>query len=194
MRLTQGLRNLSKMLDTKSQNLLDKYSEYNPSPLTIQQFIEFGRNETEQKSFNFLRQEIPVRLSNIMKEINLLPGNLLHMPSVVILQVNDVFTYVYSESSDTEPVVFIVFNLISTLQDWYSQSFRDLMEFDEGKLKELDDEALAKFCQTLKTIQTRHTNVVQTMAQGVLELKDSHPVHNLKILSLSVIFSFIPGL
>ena len=180
MRLTQGLRNLSKMLDTKSQNLLDKYSEYNPSPLTIQQFIEFGRNETEQKSFNFLRQEIPVRLSNIMKEINLLPGNLLHMPSVVILQVNDVFTYVYSESSDTEPVVFICINLISTLQDWYSQSFRDLMEFDEGKLKELDDEALAKFCQTLKTIQTRHTNVVQTMAQGVLELKDSHPVHNLK--------------
>ena len=194
MRLTQGLRNLSKMLDTKSQNLLDKYSEYNPSPLTIQQFIEFGRNETEQKSFNFLRQEIPVRLSNIMKEINLLPGNLLHMPSVVILQVNDMFTYVYSESSDTEPVVFICINLISTLQDWYSQSFRDLMEFDEGKLKELDDEALAKFCQTLKTIQTRHTNVVQTMAQGVLELKDSHPVHNLKILSLSVIFSFIPGL
>ena len=108
MRLTQGLRNLSKMLDTKSQNLLDKYSEYNPSPLTIQQFIEFGRNETEQKSFNFLRQEIPVRLSNIMKEINLLPGNLLHMPSVVILQVNDVFTYVYSESSDTEPVVFVL--------------------------------------------------------------------------------------
>ena len=101
MRLTQGLRNLSKMLDTKSQNLLDKYSEYNPSPLTIQQFIEFGRNETEQKSFNFLRQEIPVRLSNIMKEINLLPGNLLHMPSVVILQVNDVFRYVYSGSTQS---------------------------------------------------------------------------------------------
>ena len=63
------------------------------------------------------------------------------------------------------------------------------MEFDEGKLKELDDEALAKFCQTLKTIQARHSTVVQTMAQGVMELKDSHPVHNPKILSLSVIFN-----
>ena len=62
------------------------------------------------------------------------------------------------------------------LQDWYSQSFRDLMEFDE--LNELDDQTLSKFCQTLKTIQTRHTNVVQTMAQGVLELKDSHQVNN----------------
>ena len=50
------------------------------------------------------------------------------------------------------------------------------MEFDEGRLGEPDDEALAKFCQTLKTIQSRHTNVVQMMAQGVLELKDSHQV------------------
>jgi len=146
MRFTQSVRNLNKLLDMKSLKQLDNYSSFNPSPLTIQNFIDFGRNETEQRSFTFLRQEIPVRLSNIMKEINLLPGNLLHMPSVVILQ------------------------------DWYSQSFRDLMEFDE--LNQLDDQTLSKFCQTLKTIQTRHTNVVQTMAQGVLELKDSHQVDN----------------
>ena len=57
------------------------------------------------------------------------------------------------------------------------------MEFDEGKLKEPNEEALAKFCQTLKTIQARHTTVVQTMAQGVLELKDFHPVHNLFLYS-----------
>ena len=48
------------------------------------------------------------------------------------------------------------------------------MEFEEAK--DADEETLAKFRQTLKTIQTRHTNVVQTMAQGVLELKDSHQV------------------
>ena len=89
MRLTKGLRNLCKMLDTKTQGLLDKYAGYNPSPLTIQQFIEFGRNNTEQESFNFLRTQIPTRLANIMKEISLLPGNLLNMESVLILQVND---------------------------------------------------------------------------------------------------------
>ena len=48
------------------------------------------------------------------------------------------------------------------------------MEFEESSSK--DKEAQAAFCQVLKTIQTRHTNVVQTMAQGVLELKDSHQV------------------
>ena len=42
----------------------------------------------------------------------------------------------------------------------------------------VDDTTLAKFCQTLKTIQHRHNNVVQTMAQGVLELKDTHKVDN----------------
>ena len=147
MRFTQSVRNLNKLLDMKSLKKLDNYSSFKPSPLTIQNFIDFGQDETaEQKSFTFLRQEIPVRLSNIMKEINLLPGNLLSMPSVVILQ------------------------------DWYSESFRDLMEFDE--LNELDDQTLFKFCQTLKTIQTRHINVVQTMAQGVLELKYSHQVDN----------------
>ena len=88
MRFTQSVRNLNKLLDMKSLKQLDNYSSFNPSPLTIQNFIDFGRNETEQRSFTFLRQEIPVRLSNIMKEINLLPGNLLHMPSVVILQVS----------------------------------------------------------------------------------------------------------
>jgi len=146
MRFTPALRNLNKLLDPKSLKMLDNYSQFNPSPLTIKQFMEFGQTATEEESFTFLRKEIPVRLSNIMKEINLLPGNLLQMPSVLILQ------------------------------DWYAQSFRDLVEFESSS--QTDRVNLANFCQTLKTVQTRHTNVVQTMAQGVLELKESHAVDN----------------
>ena len=59
-------------------------------------------------------------------------------------------------------------------QDWYAQSFRDLVEFESSS--SVDISRMAEFCQVLKTIQTRHTNVVQTMAQGVLELKESHKV------------------
>ena len=87
MRFTQSLRNLNKLLDMRSLKLLDNYSQFNPSPLTIKQFMDFGQSATEEESFIFLKKEIPVRLSNIMKEINLLPGNLLQMPSVLILQV-----------------------------------------------------------------------------------------------------------
>ena len=87
MRFTQPVRNINKLLDLKSLKLMDHYAQFNPSPLTIKQFIEFGKTATEKESFVFLQKEFPVRLSNIMKEINLLPGNLLEMPSVLILQV-----------------------------------------------------------------------------------------------------------
>uniref|UniRef100_A0A8C4DWP2 Protein-serine/threonine kinase n=1 Tax=Dicentrarchus labrax TaxID=13489 RepID=A0A8C4DWP2_DICLA len=43
-------------------------------------------NACERTSFVFLRQELPVRLSNIMKEINLLPDRLLATPSVHLVQ------------------------------------------------------------------------------------------------------------
>jgi len=140
------VRTLNRLLDLKSMKMLDHYSQFNPSPLTINQFMEFGQKGSAEDSFTFLRKEIPVRLSNIMKEINLLPSNLLQMPSTL------------------------------TLQGWYAQSFRDLMVFESGM--STDQDTLADFCQALKTIQARHSHVVQTMAQGVLELRDSHTVDN----------------
>ncbi|XP_003698965.1 pyruvate dehydrogenase (acetyl-transferring) kinase, mitochondrial [Apis florea] len=136
MKLTQKcLGNISKMLDF--------YSQFNPSPLSIKQFIDFGLSACERKSFIFLRKELPVRLANIMKEIHLLPENLLKMPSVDIVN-----------------------NL-------YATSFEDIMQFEKV---EVNDTTLDKFCQTLVKIRNRHKDIVETMAQGVLELKESHDV------------------
>uniref|UniRef100_A0A4X1URH8 Protein-serine/threonine kinase n=1 Tax=Sus scrofa TaxID=9823 RepID=A0A4X1URH8_PIG len=56
-------------------------------------------NACEKTSFTFLRQELPVRLANIMKEINLLPDRVLSTPSVQLVQ------------------------------SWYVQSLLDIMEF-----------------------------------------------------------------
>ena len=50
------------------------------------------------------------------------------------------------------------------------------MVFESGM--STDQDTLADFCQSLKTIQDRHSSVVQTMAQGVLELRESHTVDN----------------
>ncbi|KOB75464.1 [Pyruvate dehydrogenase [lipoamide]] kinase, mitochondrial [Operophtera brumata] len=67
-------------------------------------------------------------LANIMKEIALLPDNLLRMPSVGLVN------------------------------QWYERSFEEIIQF----------------CERLVHIRNRHADVVQTMAQGVLELKESH--------------------
>lgn len=136
MKLTRNcLGNIGKMLDF--------YSQFNPSPLSIKQFIDFGLSACERKSFIFLRKELPVRLANIMKEIHLLPENLLKMPSVGIVN-----------------------NL-------YITSFEEIIHFEKV---DVSDTTLDTFCQALIKIRNRHTDVVQTMAQGVLELKESHDV------------------
>ncbi|XP_044738367.1 pyruvate dehydrogenase (acetyl-transferring) kinase, mitochondrial [Chrysoperla carnea] len=134
---------LSPQSCSRLAKMLDLYSQFNPSPLSIKQFIDFGLNACERKSYIFLRKELPVRLANIMKEIALLPENLLRMPSVGLVH------------------------------DWYVQSFEEIVEFEK---KEPTTDILDKFCEDLVKIRNRHADVVQTMAQGVLELKESHDV------------------
>uniref|UniRef100_A0A7N6BRY8 Protein-serine/threonine kinase n=1 Tax=Anabas testudineus TaxID=64144 RepID=A0A7N6BRY8_ANATE len=81
---------------------VDYYSKFSPSPLSMKQFLDFGsENACEKTSFVFLRQELPVRLANIMKEINLLPDNLLQTQSVRLVQ------------------------------SWYMQSFQEILEFKD---------------------------------------------------------------
>ena len=55
---------------------LEKYSTYQPTPVSIQHFIKFAKNACPESSFLFLKRELPVRLANIMKELQLLPHQL----------------------------------------------------------------------------------------------------------------------
>ncbi|KAM9181265.1 pyruvate dehydrogenase kinase, isozyme 3 [Trichechus inunguis] len=80
---------------------IERYSRFSPSPLSIKQFLDFGRdNACEKTSYMFLRKELPVRLANTMREVNLLPDNLLNRPSVGLVQ------------------------------SWYMQSFLELLEYE----------------------------------------------------------------
>ncbi|XP_053117613.1 pyruvate dehydrogenase kinase, isozyme 4 [Hemicordylus capensis] len=84
---------------------VEHFARYSPSPLSIKQFLDFGStNACERTSFSFLRHELPVRLANILKEIELLPGPLLSTPSVQLLR------------------------------SWYVQSLMELVDFHEKKL------------------------------------------------------------
>ncbi|KAK3511919.1 hypothetical protein QTP70_027603 [Hemibagrus guttatus] len=81
---------------------VDRFSKFSPSPLSMKQFIDFGSaNACEKTSFIFLRQELPVRMANIMKEIDMLPDKLIGTPSVQLLH------------------------------SWYTQSLMELVDFLE---------------------------------------------------------------
>lgn len=88
-----------------------------------------------------MRKELPVRLANIMKEILLLPEQLLNMPSVQLVQ------------------------------KWYMQSFVEIVEFEKASTD--DSTVLARFNETLDNMRNRHKSVVETMAEGVMEMKEN---------------------
>uniref|UniRef100_A0A3P8PB81 Protein-serine/threonine kinase n=1 Tax=Astatotilapia calliptera TaxID=8154 RepID=A0A3P8PB81_ASTCA len=138
---------------------IDYYSKFSPSPLSMKQFLDFGsENACVKTSFNFLRQELPVRLANIMKEINLLPDNLLRTPSVRLVQ------------------------------SWYMQSLQEILEFkdknaDDEKLIyscrffsriALTFMSSISFTDAVINIRNRHNDVIPTMAQGVVEYKEAY--------------------
>ncbi|XP_062258057.1 pyruvate dehydrogenase (acetyl-transferring) kinase isozyme 1, mitochondrial [Platichthys flesus] len=135
------LRCLRSSLSTGKE--IDYYSKFSPSPLSIKQFLDFGSgNACEKTSFVFLRHELPVRLANIMKEINLLPDNLLRTPSVRLVQ------------------------------SWYMQSIQEIIEFKERNAE--DEKVGYDFTDAVIKIRNRHNDVIPTMAQGVVEYKETY--------------------
>uniref|UniRef100_A0A669DFS0 Protein-serine/threonine kinase n=1 Tax=Oreochromis niloticus TaxID=8128 RepID=A0A669DFS0_ORENI len=85
---------------------IEHFSKFSPSPLSMKQFLDFGSiNACEKTSFAFLRQELPVRLSNIMKEINLLPDKLLTTPSVKMLLFYVLNVFIQNRHNDVVPTM-----------------------------------------------------------------------------------------
>lgn len=68
--------------------------------MSIQHFIDFGKHGGLEGSFLFLRREVPVRLANIYKELQLLPAELRGTKGCV------------------------------QISNWYLQSFEDILTFE----------------------------------------------------------------
>ncbi|CAF2515920.1 unnamed protein product [Rotaria sp. Silwood2] len=78
MHLTRLLRTQQASLT----HLIDHYAKYPPTGLTMKRIVEFAREGDAKQSYLFLRNELPVRLASMMKEMGHLPPRLLEMPSV----------------------------------------------------------------------------------------------------------------
>ncbi|XP_068715847.1 pyruvate dehydrogenase (acetyl-transferring) kinase isozyme 2, mitochondrial-like isoform X1 [Montipora capricornis] len=131
---------LTRISFTDIGKLIQRYSRYQQSCLSIEQFTTFGKTAKPVESFQFGRYELPVRLAHIIREIDLLPKNLLKMPSVELVR------------------------------SWYVQSFSELVEFQD---EDETEEVTSRFTQNLMCIKQRHDNVVETMAQGIMELRQT---------------------
>ncbi|KAF6772154.1 hypothetical protein AHF37_08448 [Paragonimus kellicotti] len=59
----------------------------------------------------------------------------------------------------------------SIVKRWYELSFCDLIDFEDTHW---DEDSLNKFNRQLAQIRNRHTTTVETMAQGVMEMKERH--------------------
>ncbi|XP_072541950.1 pyruvate dehydrogenase (acetyl-transferring) kinase isozyme 1, mitochondrial isoform X1 [Salminus brasiliensis] len=159
--------------------LVDQYSRFSPSPLSMKQFLDFGSdNACEKTSFMFLRQELPVRLANIMKEINLLPDNLLRTPSVRLVQswyiqsLQDILEFKERDANDEK----VTFEYVYQHQERSSLAvcgfFFCFFFFVSQHVAVAA--ALLSFTDAVIKIRNRHNDVVPTMAQGVVEYKETY--------------------
>lgn len=61
---------------------------------------------------------------------------------------------------------------VELVQSWYERSFEEILNFE--KAEPSSRQTLEGFCDNLVKIRNRHSNVVETMAHGIMELKQSH--------------------
>nr|XP_002125792.1 pyruvate dehydrogenase (acetyl-transferring) kinase isozyme 2, mitochondrial [Ciona intestinalis] len=119
--LASHLRKSSQHRPKKNDSLrqmIEYYSRFSPSPLSLRQFLDFAQKTGDEKtSFSWLRQELPTRLANMVKEMNRLPDELLVMPSTKLVT------------------------------SWYNTSFEEVIDFDKNKTDAKNIERFHKVLQ-----------------------------------------------
>lgn len=119
---------------------IKKLQTYSPHSLSVKELLSFPSLENpEERSFIFLRRQLLIRLANIIREIECLPESFRQQPSFI------------------------------QCQDWYWQSFRDILRFEDVEARDANNQE--EFTKCLQKVVQRHSSVVETMAHAVLEYK-----------------------
>jgi len=111
-------RQLAQTLNAEEMMKMDFYSKFTPTSVTLSHFLDHSSGGgTVEDSFLFLRREIPVRLANIMMELELLPDELHAQKPCqeIINQYGQSFKEMLSfENSPNTPEVHTTFNEVIT--------------------------------------------------------------------------------
>lgn len=107
---------ITRVVCNKLASLINSYSSFNPSPLSLKKLADFGKqtgmasnkHQVEIQSYEFLKEELLVRLALMTKEMLYLPENLIKTSSVQL---------VYS---------------------WYLKSFEEVLEHKNCKVSDAE--------------------------------------------------------
>ncbi|CAF3478496.1 unnamed protein product [Rotaria sp. Silwood1] len=182
MHLTRLLRTQQNTLS----HLIDHYAKYPPTGLTMKRIVEFAREGDAKQSYLFLRNELPVRLASMMKEMGHLPSRLLEMPSVktvngwygTSLHELDSFRHATPTTETVKKFTEILQNIRkrhSTVIETLAQGY---MEFsDTGQVKEYEESQIQYFLNRfyLSRISIRLLIYQHTMCFG--DEVPLHPTH-----------------
>jgi len=122
---------------------VDRYSRYSPSPLSVQQFLDFGTSsdvKNEFRSVEYLRYELPTRLANMLKEMNRLPKELLETQS------------------------------FQRVKHMYEETLNEVLLYEKSDVE--SENVRSQFTNSLQSILNRHRSVVEQVAHGVMEYKE----------------------
>jgi len=105
---------LASTLSEEEMMKMNFYSKFTPTSVSLSHFLDHSSGGgTIEDSFVFLRREIPVRLSNMMMELELLPEELLSQPACqeIIAQYGKSFQDILAfENSPNNPETHALFN------------------------------------------------------------------------------------
>ncbi|KRX51865.1 Kinesin-like protein KIF14, partial [Trichinella sp. T9] len=120
LQLNKAKMRLTVLLRSVSQGLhrkIDSYSHYRPIALNLQQLLNFAKEGGQLESYTYLQKELLVRFANTMKEIECLPA---------VLQCT---------------------SSLKTVKSWFSESFSELLEFENAPPTEENFERQTSFCK-----------------------------------------------
>ncbi|KAI3629496.1 hypothetical protein MIR68_012511 [Amoeboaphelidium protococcarum] len=163
------------------------YASFPQTGVSLRQMVEFGQNPSQGtllKAAMFLQDELPIRLAHRVVELENLPHGLSDMPSVIKVK------NWYAESFQ-ELIEFPKMELPQGVKTKYrsngSKRYHILVDDNEPQLPSNVDTFNSNFTQVIEGIKRRHDPVVQSVATGILELKN----FNRSLIMDSAVQSFL---
>ncbi|KAF9432652.1 hypothetical protein BGZ76_010506 [Entomortierella beljakovae] len=182
------------------------FATFPQTGVSLRQMVMFGQNPNQGtlfKASQFLAEELPIRLAHRVKELEELPYNLSDMPSIIRVKnmyaqsFQDLVEFPSKEMTPALRDLAKTFNKQTELQALpeNSPNLSVLNGANSGSRKsvslshryhsvmdgsEWPPEMYSyneKFTKMIEAVKRRHDPVVTTVAQGILEFKQSKPSH-----------------